>query len=92
MKRFATLIAAAAIAATVPLAANADSYVNSNLNSKSHASQSYGAQSYGVTAQGKSSHVKKTVRIRPASKGKTFNFGSYSRDTSKEGYGPNGGR
>lgn len=33
---------------------------------------------------------RKEIRIRPASSSKTQNFGTHVRDTSNEGYGPNG--
>ncbi len=35
---------------------------------------------------------RKEIRIRPASSSKTQNFGVDVRDTSNEGYGPNGRR
>ena len=86
MKHLATLIAAAAIAATVPFAANADSYINSKQQFKN-----FGA-AHSVNKQAKSDRSKRTVTVTPASRGKSFNFGSLVRDTSREGYGPNGGR
>ncbi len=87
MTRITTLIAAAAFATALPLAANADSYINTK--------QFIGLG--GATASAKSEQKverKKRVQIRPAStrSGKKYNFGSLIRDTSREGYGPNGGR
>ena len=59
MKSFATLIAATAIAATVPFAANADSYINSNPQFKSFGS------SNSVNKQAKTDRSKRTVTVTP---------------------------
>lgn len=85
MTRIATLIAAAAFATALPLAANADSYINTK--------QFIGLGHASAKAEQKVER-KKRVQIRPAStrSGTKYNFGSLIRDTSREGYGPNGGR
>ena len=85
MKSLATLIAATAIAATVPFAANADSYINSKQTFKN-----FGA-AHSVNKQAKSDRSSKKVRVTPASRSKTFN---YVGGASKRGFGPSpkGGR
>lgn len=86
MKTLATLIAATAFAATLPIAANADSYINSKQTFKNHGA------SQTINQQVKSDRSSRTVTVTPTSKGKSFNFGALIRDTSREGYGPSGGR
>lgn len=85
MKTLATLIAATAFAAAVPLAANADSYINSKQTFKN-----FGATN-SVNKQAKSDRSSKKFVVTPASRSKSFN---YIGGTGKRGFGPSpkGGR
>ena len=87
MTRITTLIAAAVFATTLPLAANADSYINTK--------QYIGLGKTAAPAKAERKvERKKRVQVRPAGArgAKTYNFGSFVRDTGSEGYGPKGGR
>lgn len=85
MKTLATLIAATAFAAAVPLAANADSYINSKQSFKNVGS------AHTVNKQAKSDRSSKKFVVSPASRSKSSN---YIGGSSKRGFGPSpkGGR